>query len=352
MSLHVGLIGTGFWSGVHLAALEECTDVGRVTLCGRSDSRLAELAATSSKVVAEVRSLEQLCNEKAIDVVDIVLPHDLHAAAALAALAAGKHVICEKPAALSLAQFDEVAAAAERAGRRWLVVMNQLYNPRLAALKRLVDDGLVGRPFLLVENAYSHHVASYLDPRAWRTRIARAGGGVLIDGGYHMVYKHLELLRSCGAPRWVLGDASQLNLGTNGAGCADLGEDFVQYVIGFDGPLRVGASHAWTLPANISRPWEGFLAGSEAVVEMPQGIDGHVALRNGAGLEPVPLPAPLAQPRSDTLRLCLADYLGAIAEDRAPEQENLAAARLTLEIILAVYESGRTGHRVALESRL
>lgn len=348
MKLHVGLIGTGGWGRVHLSALQQSPHVERVTLCGRNAARLAELAATSDKVVATVPTVEQLCREPSINLIDIVLPHDLHAPTALAALEAGKHVICEKPAAMSLAQFDEVAAAAERAGRRWLVVMNQLYNPRFEAIQVLVADGLVGRPFLLVENAYSNHTQWYHDPQSWRTRLTRAGGGVLIDGGFHMVYKHLQLLRPFGLPRWVQGDAAQLNLTPSGAGLADRGEDFVQFVVGFDGPLRVGASHAWSLPATTSRPWEGFLAGSQGVLDISSGIDGPVVLRNDAGQETARLPEPLTEPRPDSLRLCLADYLAALAEDRLPRWGSIAAARTTLAVVLAVYESARAGRRIPL----
>jgi predicted dehydrogenase len=347
--LHVGLIGTGSWASVHLAALDASPHVAKVTLCGRNSAALARLSAASSKVAGAVATMEQLCQQSSIEVMDVVVPHDMHAPMALTALAAGKHVICEKPAAMSLEDFDHVASEAERAGRRWLVVMNQLYNPRFVALQKLVAEGLVGRPFLLIENAYSHHVTSYHDPAAWRTRLARAGGGVLIDGGYHMVYKHLELLRPFGAPQWVQGESAQLNVAEGGR--ADLGEDFVQYVIGYDGPLRVGASHAWTLPSSISQPWEGFLAGTEGVIEMSQGIDGPVALRTRAGLEPLSLPQPLAQPRPDSLHLCLDSYLEAIATDRAPRWGSLESARQTLAVILAVYESGPSGRRVMLEHK-
>jgi len=355
MTLHVGLIGTGEWGAVHLSALERSPHVSRITLCGRNDARLAKLAASSTKVAGSVASLDQICGEDSIDVIDIVLPHDLHAFSAMAALAAGKHVICEKPAALTLEQFDQVCAAAGRSGRRFLVVMNQLYNPRFEALRAQVAEGLVGRPFLLVENAYSHHCQWYHDPHAWRTRLARAGGGVLIDGGYHMVYKHLELLRPFGTPRWVQGDVAQLNLAPTGEPRPELGEDFAQFVIGFDeplrgdsGPLRVGASHAWSLPAGSPRRWEGFLAGSQGVLDFSSGIDGPVTLRSGEKEQTLSLPDVSSQPRHESLRLCLADYLTALAEDRPTRWGEDRTARTTLAVILAVYESGRCGRRVML----
>lgn len=353
MTLHVGLVGTGHWSEVHLAALQQSRHVGRVTLCGRSSARRTDLAGMFSKVAATVAEPEQLYRDPSIDVIEIVLPHDLHAPTALAALAAGKHVICEKPAALTLEQFDQVCAAASQAGRRFLVVMNQLYNPRFEAVRKLVADGLVGRPFLLIENAYSDHSQWYHNPAAWRTRVARAGGGVLIDGGFHMVYKHLELLRPFGAARWVQGSVGQLNLSETGAPRPELGEDFAQFVIGFDQPLRVGASHAWSLPAASHRRWEGFLAGTAGVLDFSSGMDGPVTFRparfsSGEKEKELALPAVPEQPRHESVRNCLADYLAALVEDRPTRWGDGGTARTTLAVILSVYQSGRSGQRVML----
>ncbi|MCE9544721.1 MAG: Gfo/Idh/MocA family oxidoreductase [Planctomycetia bacterium] len=361
-NLHVGLIGAGSWARVHLAALEAMDLVSQVTLCARDLAAAAKLAREFSKVSAVVAEPARLCDDPAIDVVDIVLPHDLHAPTTLLALAAGKHVVCEKPGAITLSDFDRLAAAAEAAGRRWLVVMNQLYNPRLERVVQLVADGLVGRPFLLVENGYSNHSKSYRDPLDWRTKVARAGGGVLIDGGYHMVYKQLELLAGFGEPAWVTGETAQLNLNESGGGesgsdVSKLGEDFVQYTLGYESVkkgglhagegLRVASSHAWTLESSIARHREGFLAGSGGTLEMPDGIDGPITLRQAGRANPVDLPAPLADPRPDTLRLCLSDSLAAIAENRPPRHGGRAAARRTLAVIQGVYEAAG---RVRLEA--
>jgi predicted dehydrogenase len=368
-NLHVGLIGAGSWARVHLAALDAMDLVSRVTLCARDAVRAANLAREFRKVSAMVAEPARLCDDRAIDVVDIVLPHDLHAPITLLALAAGKHVVCEKPGAITLADFDRLAAAAETAGRRWLVVMNQLYNPRLERVVQLVANGLVGRPFLLVENGYSNHSKSYRDPVDWRTKLARAGGGVLIDGGYHMVYKQLELLAAFGEPTWVSGETAQLHLkelgsgesgsGDSGSDVSKLGEDFVQYTLGYETlkngdsgggggeGLRVASSHAWTLESSIGRPREGFLAGTGGTLEIPEGIDGPITLRKAGRANPVDLPAPLADPRPDTLRLCLADSLAAIAEDRPPKHGGPAAARRTLAVIRGVYEAAS---RVRLEA--
>ena len=216
MSWRVAVFGTGGWSRVHLAALARSPHVSGVVLVGRNTTALAELAAEFSVVEATSTDAKSVLSDDRIQVADIVLPHHLHSATTIAALEAGKHVICEKPAAMTLADFDRSCATAAANDRRLLVVMNQLFNPVNQRVRALIEDGDLGRPFLVVETAFSCHSHFYHDPDTWRTRLAMAGGGILIDGGYHMVYKHLDWLDRYGPPRWVAADAAQLAVDPTG----------------------------------------------------------------------------------------------------------------------------------------
>ena len=196
MAWHVGVIGTGQWSRVHLGALSASPHVERITLAGRNRLARGKLAAEFPRVDRTVDDLQQLLADDSVELVHVVLPHHLHVETAHRALLAGKHVICEKPAAIGLEDFDSLVHAADENARRLLVVMNQLYNPLAIRVRELVDEGALGRVFLSVENAYSNSSQNYRDPAAWRTSIDPAGGGMFIDGGYHMVYRHLDgLLR-------------------------------------------------------------------------------------------------------------------------------------------------------------
>src|SRR5690606_26473625 len=114
---------------------------------------LAHWSAQFPIVRATAASPEAVLASPDVHLVHIVLPHFLHAPLALAALQAGKHVICEKPGATTLADFDAMTCAAAAHDRRLLIVMNQLYNPVFRRLRELVDAGALGRPFLSVENS-------------------------------------------------------------------------------------------------------------------------------------------------------------------------------------------------------
>jgi predicted dehydrogenase len=122
-----------------------------------------------------------------IDLVDIATPGDLHCEMALAAAAAGKHIVCEKPLANTLEEARRMLAAVEKAGVRHLVMHNYRRVPAVALAKKLIDQGRVGTIY--------HFRARYLQDWAmspdlhmlWRFRAASAGTGALGDLGAHII---------------------------------------------------------------------------------------------------------------------------------------------------------------------
>ncbi len=347
MAAHVAVVGSGGWSRVHLRALSAHPSVDRVTLCARNSAAAAERANEFPIVRRVVTDPAVLWADSSIAWVHVVLPHHLHASTTLEALAAGKDVICEKPAATRLADFDRAVASATQLGRRLLVVLNQLYNPVAQSARALVEAGAIGRPFLSVENSYAPAARHYRDPIQWRTDRAGAGGGILIDGGFHMVYRHLYYLQSQGWPAWVLGETPQLNVDPRGESVAAKGEDCVTLTVGYRTALRLQWSHGWTLPAAPERARQSFLAGSDAVLEFTDREADPLVLRDTAGNRAV---AVAEGPRTgpDTTHACLLDLIASLASGREPAHENLRLCRASLAVILAGYESSRRGCRVDL----
>ena len=116
------------------------------------------------------------------DAVFITTPPDTHRAMALEALDAGKHVIVEKPAFLTGAEFDDIEAAASRSGRTVLVAENYFYKPLLRKIVEVLDSGVLGQVRLISIDAVKRQVID-----GWRADSARAGGGALFEGGIHWV---------------------------------------------------------------------------------------------------------------------------------------------------------------------
>ncbi|MEU4424806.1 Gfo/Idh/MocA family oxidoreductase [Actinoplanes sp. NPDC024001] len=194
--LRVGMVGYAFMGAAHSQAwrtVNHAFDLpmrARMSMvCGRSAGQVAD-AATKLGWEGHTTDWRAIVESDAIDLVDICTPGDTHAEIALAALAAGKHVLCEKPLANSVAEAREMAAAAARAkthGVRAMCAYNYRRVPAVALMRELVAAGRIG--------TIRHVRAVYLQdwivdpqfPLVWRLRKEIAGSGALGDIGAHIV---------------------------------------------------------------------------------------------------------------------------------------------------------------------
>ncbi|WP_171109494.1 MULTISPECIES: Gfo/Idh/MocA family oxidoreductase [Streptomyces] len=194
--LRVGMVGYAFMGAAHSQGWRT---VGRVfdlprqpvlaAICGRDETAVRAAAERHGWAAAET-DWRALITRDDVDLVDICTPGDSHAEIALAALAAGKHVLCEKPLANTVEEAETMATAAESAyerGQLAMVGFNYRRMPATALARRMVAEGRVG--------TLRHVRVSYLqdwlvDPQApltWRLRKERAGSGSLGDLGAHIV---------------------------------------------------------------------------------------------------------------------------------------------------------------------
>jgi predicted dehydrogenase len=129
-------------------------------------------------------SVEAAIEDPAVDALYIALPVSLHAPAAIAALRAGKHILCEKPMALNHAESLQMIAKAESSGLVFGVAYYRRLYPKLIRAKKLIAEGVIGQPVLV-----EAHCHSWLPPdeRAWLLDPAMAGGGPLYDIACHRI---------------------------------------------------------------------------------------------------------------------------------------------------------------------
>jgi predicted dehydrogenase len=158
-----------------------------IATCDEVGSRAKELAQQlgSNEVYTSYR---EMLRKSRLDAVDICLPHDLHAPAAVAALESGKHVIVEKPIATSLRDADRMISASRKAGKTLMVALNQRYDPANEKIKQMIDSGKLGK-LLCIRVDHNQNVLIPSDH--WIRSQDRLGGGVLIGSGIHRV----DLLR-------------------------------------------------------------------------------------------------------------------------------------------------------------
>jgi len=183
--LKLALVGCGAIARLHLPALREGAPRTDVTAVVDTDAARAEALAKETGA-RPFTSLADALAAGDVDAVDLMLPHDVHEPATLAALAAGKHVLLEKPIAPTVEASERILAAGRRSGKVLMVAENAQYWPEVLTAKRLLDDGAIGEPI----SARGTFVIPMLPmfyggEKPWRLDSKVAGGGIAIDAGSH-----------------------------------------------------------------------------------------------------------------------------------------------------------------------
>jgi xylose dehydrogenase (NAD/NADP) len=180
-SLRWGILGPGRIAPRLVRAVAGCPRGELVAVASRSSDRAAEFAARHG-IPHSFASYDALVAAPDVDVVYVALPNHLHAEWTIRALEAGKHVLCEKPLALSVAHVDAIAVAAERAGRIAVEGFMYLHHPQVLRAIELARGGSLGR-LELVNGTFSFLLAHPGDPRLEPSM----GGGSLWDVGCYPV---------------------------------------------------------------------------------------------------------------------------------------------------------------------
>jgi predicted dehydrogenase len=200
--LRVGVIGAG-WPGERHA--EGYLASGLAQVVAVSDLEAARRAgfAASYAVPTTYADYNDLLADPSIEAVSIALPNFLHAPATIAALEAGKHVLCEKPPAVTLAEAQAMAATADRQGLVLAFAHQRRFNPSTEALRKQLAAGALGE----VYHSRAVWTRTWGVPQGvggWFIDPARAGGGALIDIGIH-VMDLAWFLMGCPVPATVSG---------------------------------------------------------------------------------------------------------------------------------------------------
>ncbi len=189
----VGLIGSGFIGRAHAIALQ---GVGAVfpdiaapvcEILADHDEIHAVNAAASLGFKRATGDWRKLVSDPAVDIVDICAPNHLHREMALAAIAAGKHVWCEKPLALDPREAREVADAAARSGVRHLIGFNYSCNPLIRLAQTMIAGGELGKIMGFSGHYFEDYMADPAVPHSWRCERRFAGAGALADLGSHLI---------------------------------------------------------------------------------------------------------------------------------------------------------------------
>ena len=210
MRLGVGLIGSGFMGKTHAFGFSNATRVFSLpvtlerAMLADIDAEQAARAAAALGFARSTGDWRRLVADAAVDIVAITTPNALHKAMALAVIAAGKHVYCEKPLAPTVDEAREMTFAAQAAGVTTAVGFNYLKNPLFKFARELIAAGEIGE----IRAFNGIHAEDYMTdaeiPWSWRLDPA-GGGGALADLGSHIIATARYLI---GPIEEVLGDAA------------------------------------------------------------------------------------------------------------------------------------------------
>ncbi len=197
--VRTALIGCGKVGQIHAAALRELSASEFVAVC---DSDLGRATAFAERFgVQPFTDVDTMVREAGVEAVTVCTPHPLHVAAVVPAAAAGAHALVEKPLASSLADCDQMLAAARKANTLLGVISQRRFYEPVRRMKAAIDAGKIGKPILGVFMMFSWRDQAYYQSDPWRGKWRTEGGGVLVNQSPHM----LDLLR------WFMGDIEEIS---------------------------------------------------------------------------------------------------------------------------------------------
>lgn len=304
--LRVGMIGAGAWAtAAHIPGFQACDGVTVAAICD-IDLERARAAAATSGIARVYPSVAAMLAGEALDLVSIATPTDTHEDAARACLAAGLHVLCEKPLAYTVAQARTMADAARHAPVQTKMGFTMRYAPAIRRLRELVAEGFIGRPYLLQMFLQNGQFLDPLKPRHWKMTMAHAGAGAVAEYGIH----GLDIAR------WVLGEVDRVcasgrtfvsaRPGPDGAGSLPVEvEDSCGWLMDFANGV-LGVCHAGWSTVGRAPGLEFRVYGSDGAVQaiLSDDLPGSEVLRvasaAGQSFAAEPVPARLATPIPDT----------------------------------------------------
>ena len=320
----------------------------RVThLAGRKESRLRVLAERFD-VPHWTTDYTALLSDDSIDGIIVALPHPLHVPVGLEVLAAGKHLMMQKPLCADMGEAHAFVEAVERSDRAVFVLPH--FGPDVYAIRRLLAEGAIGKPtgaHCRVSHGgpevYYAEIRDYFGEEnegLWFFQAGEAAVGALFDMG---VYAVAALVAVMGSVESVMGEVATLDKATSLEDTATL---LLRFANGAIGTAETG----WCDPA---RTWQMRVHGTSGKLETP-GRDGAQLTRWEPGSytredEPA-IPHPIDVAPTDHPDMHAA-WLRCIREGGSPALSHAQAARHVTEILLAGLESARSGQRIAIKTR-
>jgi UDP-N-acetyl-2-amino-2-deoxyglucuronate dehydrogenase len=369
--MRAAVVGLGV-GRAHAEAYHQLPETELVAVCDANEARLEPVAEQYG--CRAYTAVDALLADKDVELVSVATPHPSHAELAIRALRAGKHVLVEKPMTVDLADADRMIATAHDTGRTLATVFQRRWWPAAMNVRRSIDEGSIGRPMLGQCHLSMWRPKGYYERDAWRGRWDTEGGGVLINQAIHAIdmfqwlmggqaeevvgrwsnltHPYIEVednavavLRFAGGALGVLSATTSSRLSQNSV--VIHGTDGHSIGVSEEPEGAVGYNHVWTVP------------GEE--IQSKRSLADHVArgeyIYESGGLEPDapvdrqqcwPTEYQFKQPAKPNYHARqIQELVAAIRAGRKPLVDGIEG-RKSVAILLAIYESQRTGQPVTV----
>ena len=332
------LIGCGAIAKLHAKAIQGIEDAKLVGVYDYSYTYAEKFAQEFSCIA--YKTLEELLANPEIDIVNICTPSGLHAEQTILAAKAKKHIIVEKPMAITKKQLNEAITAIEENGVKAEVITQLRFTPSICRLKKAIDEGRLGRILLADYTMKYYRSPEYYKQGGWRGTWKMDGGGALMNQGIHGIDLIQYLM---GGVKSVYAQCRTLDRDIEVEDTANI---LVEYKNGAMGMIQS------TTVATPGRPRQITVCGTKGSVVVREDvieswdIDGEEVNGNqesefNSGVDPMAF-------TEYYHKMQFLDLIEAIEKDRKPlVDEN--EGRKPVDIILAAYESSNTEKRVEIE---
>lgn len=340
-TLGIGIVGAGIIGNVHARALEEVEGTKIVAVAEPREDAGQELAGKTGGTWHA--AYEDLLGNADVDLVILATPSGLHADQAVLAAQAGKHIVTEKPMAITRDGLDRMISAVESSDVEMAVIFQNRLSTDVVRVKRAVEAGMIGKPVIGNAFVHWHRTQDYYNANGgWRGTWELDGGGSLMNQSIHTI----DLVQ------WIMGGVSSVSANfatlTHDIETEDAGSASVVFRSGAVGAIQgttsagkdwpvkveiVGTGGRAVLEGGSLTHWEG---DSELTDDVLTSSDQAFV----TGWEP-------QEPFGGAHRRQLRLIVQALRDGETPPVPG-QEARKAVDVILAIYESARTGNRVTI----
>lgn len=353
-SVRIGVIGAGSIGKAHVKA---ATAVGaELVAVVDVNSKAAEALGKEFNVPDVETDYKKLLARDDVDAITVALPNFLHAPVSLAALKAGKHVFCEKPMAMNVAECKKVNEAAKKAKKVFQVGLHQRHQADSRIARQMIAEGRLGGVYHAIVRAIRRRGVP--GRGGWFTTKSKAGGGPMADIGVHMLDLTCWLM---GHPKPVAVSAQTYRKimhrddytytgmwATPVAGGPTDVEDYVAALIRFEGGVTATLECAWA--ANVNKnAWDTQILGDQAGLFLEPGGGLTLAGQDGQMLTDV---TPTYR-KADPFQGQFGEFLDACRTGKAPSGKSSASGaqgQYVQCLIDAIYKSSDSGKEVAIKA--